>query len=68
RIPIEAAVAEGGDTGRPIALGEGAAATAFRELAERIATDVAPPVDMAGCSARLLDAVDTALARHDAGG
>ena len=67
RIPIEAAVAEGGDTGRPIALGEGAAATAFRELAERIATDVAPPVDMAGCSARLLDAVDTALARHDAG-
>ncbi|HKY13986.1 MAG TPA: P-loop NTPase, partial [Microthrixaceae bacterium] len=47
RIPIEAAVAEGGDTGRPIALGEGAAATAFRELAERIATDVAPPVDMA---------------------
>jgi ATP-binding protein involved in chromosome partitioning len=66
RIPIEPAVAEGGDTGRPIALGDGAAADAFRDLATRIVTDVAPPTDMAGCSARLLDAVAVSLAEHDA--
>ncbi len=64
-IPIEASVAEGGDSGRPVALGDGPAADAFRDLAKRIATEIAPPLDMAGCSARLLDAVDLALAAHD---
>jgi len=67
RIPIENAVADGGDRGVPIALGEGAAATAFRDLAELIATEVAPPVDLTGCSARLLDAVNAALDAHDNG-
>ena len=66
RIPIESAVAEGGDAGHPIALGDGPAAEAFRALADRIATEIAPPVDMAGCSVRLLDAVGAALATHDA--
>ena len=33
RIPIEAAVAAGGDDGEPVALGEGPAADAFRALA-----------------------------------
>ncbi len=65
-IPIETAVATGGDSGAPIALGEGAAAEAFQELARVIAEDVAPPVDLTGCSARLLDAVDAALSAHDA--
>ena len=65
RIPIENAVAEGGDTGHPIALGEGPAADAFRALAHLLATEVAPPVDLAGCSARLLDAVNAALDAHD---
>jgi ATP-binding protein involved in chromosome partitioning len=66
RIPIEAAVAEGGDNGEPIALGEGPAAEAFRDLAERITADVAPPTDMAGCSVRLLDAIGASLREHDA--
>ncbi len=66
RIPIEAAVAEGGDNGRPIALGHGPAAEAFRQLAERITAEVAPPTDMAGCSARLLGAIDASLREHDA--
>jgi ATP-binding protein involved in chromosome partitioning len=66
-IPIESAVAEGGDTGTPIALGTGPAADAFRDLAHRIATEIAPPTDMAGCSARLFDTVNAALAAHDAG-
>ena len=35
------------EDGTPIALGEGPAADAFRELAERICTDIAPPTDPA---------------------
>ena len=66
QIPIENAVAQGGDSGRPIALGEGPAAEAFRDLAARITSDIAPPNDMSGCSARLLDAVSAALDAHDA--
>ena len=65
-IPLDGAVAAGGDAGRPIALGDGPAADAYREIVERIVTEAAPPVDMAGCSARLLadaaDALDAAEA------
>ncbi len=63
RIPIEAAVSAGGDSGRPVAIDAPAslAGSAFGELAARIVTDVLPPVDMAGCTARMLDAVDAAL-------
>ena len=67
QIPIETAVAHGGDTGQPISLGVGPAADAFRELAERIFTDIAPPTDLAGCSVRMLSAMDAALAAADAG-
>ncbi len=72
QVPLEATVAEGGDTGEPVALaGDGAAADAFRAIAERILTDIAPPadpdaVDMAGCSARLFDTVNAAFAELDA--
>ena len=72
QVPLEASVAEGGDTGEPVALaGEGVAADAFRAIAERILTDIAPPadpdaVDMAGCSARLFDTVNAAFAELDA--
>jgi ATP-binding protein involved in chromosome partitioning len=53
QIPLEAAVAAGGDAGVPVALdGDGEAARAFRVLAERIVTETVPPVSMAGCSAR----------------
>ena len=60
-IPLDGAVASGGDAGRPIALGDGPAADAYREIVERIVTEAAPPVDMAGCSARLLAAAADAL-------
>jgi hypothetical protein len=33
----------------------------FAELAKRIVADVAPPVEMAGCTARLLGRVEEAL-------
>ena len=60
-IPLDSAVAAAGDTGCPISLGEGPAADAYREIVERIVTEAAPPVDMAGCSARLLAAAEDAL-------
>ncbi len=65
-IPLEPEVSNGGDEGRPVALGEGRAAEAFRSIAERIATDIAPPVEMAGCTARLLEAAARALDDFDA--
>ncbi len=66
-MPIEPSVAAGNDAGEPVALGgRGPAADEFRSIAERIVTEIAPPasgsdVDMAGCSARLLDAVAAAF-------
>jgi ATP-binding protein involved in chromosome partitioning len=66
-IPLEPAVAAGNDAGTPVALdGTGAAAAAFRDIANRIISDIAPPntesaIDMAGCSARMLDAVEVAV-------
>jgi ATP-binding protein involved in chromosome partitioning len=64
RIPIEAAVSAGGDAGAPVVLTmpDNPAATAFRALAEDIATDLLPPIEMSGCTARLFDLV----ARADA--
>ncbi|HPU38485.1 MAG TPA: Mrp/NBP35 family ATP-binding protein [Microthrixaceae bacterium] len=66
RIPIEPAVADGGDHGRPIALGEGPAAEAFRGLADELVDDIIPPADLSGCSTRLMGAVQAALAAADA--
>ena len=60
-IPLDGAVAAAGDAGLPVALGEGPAADAYRDIVERIITEAAPPVDMAGCSARLLTAAENAL-------
>jgi ATP-binding protein involved in chromosome partitioning len=67
RIPLEPAVAEGGDTGRPVALGSGPAAEAFRAIAAGIVEEAVPLVAMAGCSARMLDAATAALDALDAG-
>ncbi len=61
QIPIEAAVSTGGDSGVPVALGDGPAADAFRAIARRIVDEAIPPVDMAGCSARLLNSIEAAL-------
>jgi len=53
-VPIEPAVAAGGDSGEPVSLlGTGRAAEAFREIARMIVTETVPPVKMADCSARV---------------
>jgi ATP-binding protein involved in chromosome partitioning len=60
-VPIEPAVAQGGDSGSPVALGSGPAADAFRAIAARIVEEVVPPIAMSGCSARILEAAMRAL-------
>ncbi len=60
-VPLESAVSAGGDEGVPVALGDGPAADAFRAIAERIVEEAVPPVEMAGCSARMLEAALHAL-------
>ncbi len=60
-IPLDPAVSVGGDGGHPVALGAGEAGAAFRVIAERILTDIAPRVEMSGCSARMLERVEQAL-------
>ncbi len=62
RVPIESAVAYGGDIGEPVTIGgDSAAAHEFRAIAQRIVAETVPAIEMAGCSARLLDAVEVAF-------
>lgn len=60
QIPLEPSISAGGDAGRPAALGDGPGAEAFSTLVDQV-IKVAPVVEMRDCSARLLDAVETAL-------
>lgn len=64
-VPIEAEVSIGGDSGSPAVLGSGAAAEALRAIAQAIAEEYVPPVEMAGCSARILEAAMAALDELD---
>jgi ATP-binding protein involved in chromosome partitioning len=61
QVPLEPAVAVGGDVGEPAVLGDGPAADAFRAIADRIVTEAIPPVEMSGCTARILEAAESAL-------
>jgi len=65
QVPIEPAVAAGGDHGEPAVLSEGPAADAFRAIADLLVEEYVPPVEMAGCSARMLDAAIAALGEKD---
>ena len=65
-IPLDPAVSAGGDSGEPVALSLGgeserAVAAAFDRLADKIVSEVAPPVEMTGCTARLLENIEQAL-------
>lgn len=59
-IPIDPAVARGGDTGEPAALADGPVAAAYRELADAV-SEAIPQLEMSSCTARLLDEVETRL-------
>jgi len=66
QVPIDGSVANGGDKGAPVVLGDASApaAEAFRAIADRLLEEV-PPVDMAGCTARIFEAAEQALADLD---
>jgi ATP-binding protein involved in chromosome partitioning len=68
-IPLHPDLAAGGDAGEPVALaGEGSELGAvFAAIARTVAEDVAPLVDVEGCSARMLEHVEAAVARAEAG-
>ncbi len=58
RIPLEPHVAAGGDDGAPVALAPtGAARDAFHALATRLVTELLPPLEMSGCTARIAELV-----------
>jgi ATP-binding protein involved in chromosome partitioning len=66
-IPLHPDLAAAGDAGKPIALEEGGElAGVFGELARVIAEEVAPLVDADGCTARLLERVEAAVAQGPA--
>jgi ATP-binding protein involved in chromosome partitioning len=60
-VPLHPTMAAAGDAGRPVALGDGPLRNVFDSLAERMTTEIAPVVEVSGCSARLLDRVGRAL-------
>ncbi len=58
-VPIEPAVSADGDAGVPVvrAHPDSAAAKELAAIAERIVTELLPPLEMASCTARMLDLV-----------
>ena len=66
-LPLAPAVSQGGDSGQPVAIAapDSVVGRAFDALADQIVNVVAPPIDMTGCSARLLSAMDAAIERGD---
>ncbi|HMD44774.1 MAG TPA: P-loop NTPase [Acidimicrobiales bacterium] len=61
-IPLHPDLAAAGDAGRPVAEGSGELAAVFAQLARVVNEEVAPPVEAAGCTARMLDRVNRAVA------
>jgi len=66
QIPIEPKVSAGGDAGEPEVLGDSPAAQTFRDLAATLVEEAVPPAELAGCSARMLEAAVAALDAVDA--
>jgi ATP-binding protein involved in chromosome partitioning len=69
RVPIEAAVSEGGDAGRPVVLAhpDSAAARELNGIAARLVDELLPPVEMAGCTARIFELTQKLTPAVDAG-
>ena len=61
-IPIDAEVASGGNAGEPTVLGTGPAAEALQAVVDTIVEEAVPPLEMAGCSARILEAAQASIA------
>jgi len=67
QVPLHPSVSAGGDAGTPVALDDDQPlAAGFARMAEVLVTTAAPVVSMEGCSARVLERVEAALAAGDA--
>jgi len=60
-IPFDPGVSVGGDAGTPAVLGTGPAGLALRSLAERLVQAAPTATAAAGCTARMLEAVELAV-------
>ena len=66
RIPLHPEMVASADTGAPVAYGDdGPLADAFTQLAKRVCEEIAPVVDTASCTARLIENVERALAETE---
>ncbi len=65
KVPIDRAVALGGDDGEPVVFTTGPAADALNAIIDTLVSEAVPPIAMESCSARMLDAVMAALDAHD---
>jgi ATP-binding protein involved in chromosome partitioning len=61
RIPLDPAVSAGGDRGEPASMEDGTAGRVFASLVDAV-LDIAPVVEMGDCTARMLDAIEAAVA------
>ena len=66
KVPLDRAIVDGGDTGSPAVLGGGAGADSIRRIAHLIETELIPPVDLSGCSTRIIDQALANLEAMDA--
>ncbi len=67
QVPLHPSVSAGGDAGTPVALDDDQPLAAeFARMADVLVTTAAPVVSMEGCSARVLERVEAALAAGDA--
>jgi ATP-binding protein involved in chromosome partitioning len=68
RIPLHPDMVVSADRGEPVAHGDhGPLADAFAQLALRVSKDIAPVVDTASCTARLLDDIERRLGETSPG-
>jgi ATP-binding protein involved in chromosome partitioning len=67
-IPLHPAMSAGGDAGRPVAHEEGPLGAVMAELARRVAEEISPVVETSGCTARLLERVEEAVAAGEGPG
>jgi ATP-binding protein involved in chromosome partitioning len=60
QIPLDPVVASGGDNGLPATLAapDGPAGGAFRSVVERMVNEAVPPIELAGCTARMQDLIN----------
>ena len=66
-IPLHPDMAAGGDAGVPVALADdGELATVFADMALVVAEEVAPLIQAEGCTARMLERVEAAVAQGEA--